>query len=72
MLFKIEPIEVMMEPMLKSQTVRIADIVLYGPFMIYVASKYDLSNRDKILLTLLGIGTVTYNLNNYLKYNKIK
>ena len=59
-----------MEVMLKSQSVRLADVFLYGPFMLYVAYKYDMSNKDKILLTSLGIGTIVYNARNYIRYER--
>jgi hypothetical protein len=61
----------MNEPMLKSQTVRKLDVFLYGPFMIYIAYRYNLKNIDKLLLAGLGVGTIWYNARNYLRYERL-
>ena len=37
----------------KSQTVRVLDVMVYGPAMIYWAWKKELSKTDKVLLTAL-------------------
>lgn len=60
-----------MEPMLKSQTVRLIDISIYGPYLIWVASKGNITKLDKVLLMALGVGTIIYNFNNYEKYKRL-
>lgn len=53
----------------KSQIIRLYDVLLIGPFLLYAAYKYrtQLSDFDKAMLSILGLATITYNLNNYLK-----
>lgn len=64
----------------KSQNVRLFDVFILGPSMIYLGYKYlelldnslamiDFTNIDVILsiiLILSGAGTISYNLKNYL------
>jgi len=38
-----------------------------GPFLIYLSMKKSLSPLEKKILTVLGIGTITYNWDNYKK-----
>jgi len=54
----------------KTQLVRILDVVFIGPFMIYAANK--LKGQDKTILKGLGIATIIYNGINYIKYEKAK
>ncbi|RLC33107.1 hypothetical protein DRH13_00240 [Candidatus Woesebacteria bacterium] len=49
----------------KSQTVRLADIFIYGPFMIWAATRKEIPTWGKWLLGSLGIGTIYYNARNY-------
>lgn len=54
----------------KTQWVRIFDIFLYGPYLIYLSFQdetYKISDREKIFLIGLGATTITYNLRNYLR-----
>jgi hypothetical protein len=54
----------------KTQWVRIFDIVLYGPYLIYLSlqsESYVISDREKVFLVGLGATTITYNLRNYLR-----
>ena len=54
----------------KAQWVRLVDILLYGPYLIYLSQQseeYIISNREKIFLLFLGATTITYNLRNYLR-----
>jgi hypothetical protein len=53
---------------MKSQAVRIADVIFIGPFMIYASSK--LKGQDKTIMLGLGIATIIYNGLNFLKYEK--
>ncbi len=54
----------------KSQNVRIMDIFLIGPIMIYLG--FDgfshTQNKLNLLLIFFGSSTITYNLRNYLSY----
>ena len=52
----------------KAQYVRIIDILLYGPYLIYLGLKttYTFSMYEKIFLLIIGTTTVTYNLRNFL------
>lgn len=52
----------------KTQLIRIVDVVLIGPVMIYAATrKSSLSENTKLLLLGFGVATILYNGNNYLK-----
>ena len=53
---------------MKSQTVRLADVYLIAPFMIYAAGKLK-GNNQKIMLAL-GFATLIYNGLNFIKYEK--
>ena len=49
----------------KSQNIRILDIVVIGPLMIYFGYSYQPVNIFSMLLIFFGATTVTYNLKNY-------
>lgn len=51
----------------KSQFVRLFDIVIYGPILLYIGIKY-FSKKLPILIFMLFLGatTISYNLKNYL------
>ena len=51
----------------KSQIVRLLDIFVIAPFLIYAAKKGSLNNLDKSALVILGVLTATYNYKNYVK-----
>ena len=53
----------------KGQYVRILDILLYGPYLLYLACKknYTFSVGEKIFLLFFGTTTVSYNLRNFLE-----
>lgn len=53
----------------KSQAIRLVDTFIYGPFMLYLVYKYrnQLSTIEKFGLGFIGVTTITYNFNNYLK-----
>jgi hypothetical protein len=53
----------------KAQWVRLVDILLYGPYLLYLSfqTNYSFSTLEKLFLAFLGATTVTYNLRNYLK-----
>jgi uncharacterized membrane protein len=49
----------------KTQTIRMLDVVLIGPLMIYFGHRAEASIFS-ILLTFFGATTITYNLKNYM------
>ena len=51
----------------KSQIVRLLDIFVIAPFLIYAAKKASLNNLDSSALVILGVLTATYNYKNYVK-----
>jgi hypothetical protein len=53
----------------KAQWVRVADVLIYGPYLIYLSfqTNYRFSTLEKLFLAFLGATTITYNLRNYLK-----
>jgi hypothetical protein len=55
----------------KSQAVRLADVFLIAPYLLYVSSKRELSELDRNLLFGLGVATLFYNAINYIQ-NKNK
>ena len=57
---------------MKTQLVRIADVIFFGPFMLYAASRPKLNKSQKLILTTIGVGTIVYNAINYLKYETKK
>ena len=48
----------------KSQTVRLIDVFLIGPYLIFISQKKGLNNIDKQFLLVTGIATIFYNLSN--------
>jgi hypothetical protein len=53
----------------KGQYVRLVDIFLYGPYLIYIGMKktYTFSLIEQVFLLFLGATTITYNARNYLE-----
>ncbi len=53
----------------KAQWVRLVDVFLYGPYLLYLSfqTNYVFSALEKLFLAFLGATTITYNLRNYLK-----
>ena len=61
----------------KSQYVRLIDISIIGPLMIYLGwhiykniNKNDYIKLLSLMLIFCGSCTITYNLKNYIKFNK--
>lgn len=50
----------------KSQTIRLADVFLIGPFMI-ASARYLPSSGARMTMFALGVATIVYNGQNYLK-----
>ena len=58
----------LMQELGKPQTVRLGDVFLFGPLLIYVAMQKDkLSPAIKFSRLSAGIGTIIYNLHNYVQ-----
>jgi hypothetical protein len=54
----------------KTQWVRLVDILIYGPYLIYLSQQseeYVISDGENVFLLFLGATTITYNLRNYLR-----
>ena len=54
----------------KTQSVRLLDVVLIGPLMIWGGSKAG--GAGGALLAVFGVTTILYNANNYLRLEKAK
>lgn len=50
----------------KTQTIRILDMVLIGPLMIYYGHNSRVVSIFSLLLVFFGATTITYNLRNYI------
>lgn len=51
---------------MKSQEVRLLDVWLLGPFMVWAATQRRLPTWAQTTLAIGGIATIVYNLRNYL------
>ena len=51
----------------KTQMVRLVDVFLIGPLLIYASTFKALPSYLRVSLLLIGIATIVYNGNNYLK-----
>lgn len=63
-----------MEPMLKSQTIRLLDVFAIGPLMVYGGWRLSKLPRHKTVgtvLAFLGISTIIYNWVNYRRYQEV-
>ena len=52
---------------MKSQTVRVIDVLFIMPDLIFVSLKKDITTVDRGILLLLGIATGYYNYRNFKK-----
>ena len=52
----------------KTQWVRLIDIFVYGPYLIYISlhNQYVFTYAEKVFLLFLGATTISYNARNYL------
>ena len=52
----------------KTQWVRLVDVFVYGPYLIYLSvhDDYLFSYNEKIFLLFFGASTVTYNARNFI------
>jgi hypothetical protein len=54
----------------KTQTIRLLDVFLIGPLMIYFGYMSKHVSIFSMLLTFFGATTITYNLKNYIYASK--
>lgn len=54
----------------KSQIIRLADVFLIAPYLLYLSTKDKITNLDRNLLIALGVSTLLYNGMNYLNNKK--
>lgn len=47
----------MIEEVQKTQLARLNSLLIFSPLMIYFATKNELSKNERILATVIGIGT---------------
>jgi hypothetical protein len=58
-------------PPLKTQGIRVLDVWVFGPFMLYAAlKKQPLTKLEKTAIAAIGIGTVVYNMVNWVRENQ--
>ncbi len=63
-----ETLPVYRTPIVKSQTVRVIDVTLLGPFMVWVgARRSNLPGWARITMVGFGVATVVYNARNYVR-----
>lgn len=56
--------------MISTQNIRIIDVILISPILIYAGYKFGWKSWLGIALIIIGIGTLVYNGYNYLKNKK--
>lgn len=54
----------------KSQIIRLADVFLIAPYLLYLSSKDKITNLDRNALIVLGVSTFLYNGMNYINNRK--
>ena len=54
---------------MKAQPVRLLDVVVFGPFMIWAATQLR-SEPARVAMLALGVGTMVYNWENYKAVNR--
>lgn len=54
----------------KAQAVRLFDVFLLGPFMVWAAGRLEAPESARMFLWLAGMGTIAYNGYNYLKIER--
>jgi len=63
-------IKAMISEFEKSQFVRILDFTLIGPLLIHISTKKNLTKFDRSAIFIIGLGTIFYNLNNFVLNKK--
>jgi hypothetical protein len=54
-----------------AQWIRLADVFLIGPVLIFIGMKYEMPKLAKAALIAIGIGTIFYNLIRFIKFNNL-
>lgn len=49
------------------QIVRIADVVIVAPILLVISENKNLNNYERAALKILGVGTLLFNLANFIK-----
>ena len=60
-----DPVQEIIDANGKTQFVRLLDVFVLGPLMIYVASRYRIRQPQRALLLVTGVATIVYNGINY-------
>ena len=61
------------EELSKSQNIRLIDVFIISPFLIYVGNKAEgISSFERNMLYIIGVATLIYNGKNYIKNKKQK
>ena len=61
------------EELSKSQNIRLIDVFIIAPFLIYVGNKAKgISSFERNMLYIIGVATLIYNSKNYIKNKKQK
>ena len=58
------------EPVAKTQAIRLLDVGLFGPMMVLSALNKEPPEYMRFAMLGIGIGTIVYNLHNYLEQEK--
>ncbi|MES9901039.1 MAG: hypothetical protein ABW148_18735 [Sedimenticola sp.] len=58
------------EPVAKTQAIRILDVGLFGPMMVLSALNKKPPEYMRLAMLGIGLGTIVYNLYNYLEQTK--
>ncbi len=56
----------------KSQNVRLVDVFLLGPFMVWAGTQRALPSWARTLLVLSGVATVAYNFRNWQRIRRLE
>lgn len=54
----------------QKQAVRLFDILLFAPILIYIGWSGKMNNTIRTILIVMGIGTIAYNGYYFLKYKQ--
>ena len=54
----------------EKQLVRLFDVFVFAPLLIYIASRGTLTKGMRYILVILALGTIIYNGYYFLKYRK--
>jgi hypothetical protein len=54
-------------PILTINQVRLIDVFVIAPFLIYAGTRKELNKNVRTTLIVLGVATLLFNANNYLK-----